>query len=124
MLTAQENELICRVGPGTPMGNLMRQYWLPAVTSDDLESDGPPRRVRLLGENLVAFRTTSGKVGLIAHTCPHLRIASLVTIHYKHLTAKRGGKYIAAVGVQHGATAARGYTAITVKDEETKEEAS
>lgn len=76
MLTAQENELVCRVGPGTPMGNLMRQYWLPAVTSDDLESDGSPRRVRLLGENLVAFRTTSGKVGLIAHTCPH-RGASL-----------------------------------------------
>jgi phenylpropionate dioxygenase-like ring-hydroxylating dioxygenase large terminal subunit len=58
------------------MGNLMRQYWLPCVTSDDLEADGPPLRVRLLGENLIAFRTTSGPVGLITDVCPH-RCASL-----------------------------------------------
>ncbi|MEE8518904.1 MAG: Rieske 2Fe-2S domain-containing protein [Dehalococcoidia bacterium] len=71
MLSAQENEYITRIGPGTLMGNLMRQYWLPMATSTDLEADGPPVRIRLLGEDLVAFRTTSGKVGLMDHVCPH-----------------------------------------------------
>jgi phenylpropionate dioxygenase-like ring-hydroxylating dioxygenase large terminal subunit len=71
MLTKEDNELISRVGPGTPMGNLMRQYWLPAYTSDDVATDGPPIRVRLLGENLVGFRTTSGAVGLLGDVCPH-----------------------------------------------------
>ena len=57
MLSAQDNELLCRIGPGTPMGNLMRQYWIPAVQSDELPSpDCPPLRVRLLGENLAVLR--------------------------------------------------------------------
>ena len=77
MLSKADNEYLCRVGPGTPMGNLMRQYWLPAVRSDELPApDCPPLRVRLLGEDLIAFRTTSGQVGLIQNTCPH-RGASL-----------------------------------------------
>jgi phthalate 4,5-dioxygenase oxygenase subunit len=72
MLSLQDNELLCRVGPGTPMGELMRQYWLPAVRSDELSApDCPPMRVRLLGENLIAFRTTSGAVGLMQNACPH-----------------------------------------------------
>ncbi len=59
------------------MGNLMRQYWIPFLQSADLpEKDGTPLRVRLLGENLVAFRNTEGRVGLIDHVCPH-RCASL-----------------------------------------------
>jgi phthalate 4,5-dioxygenase len=53
------------------MGSLMRQYWLPFAISNDLEADGAPLRVRLLGENLVAFRTTGGKVGLVDHFCAH-----------------------------------------------------
>ncbi|HWC29811.1 MAG TPA: Rieske 2Fe-2S domain-containing protein, partial [Dehalococcoidia bacterium] len=77
MLSAQDNEILCRVGPGTPMGEVMRHYWLPAFKSDELPSpDCPPLRIRLLGENLIAFRTTSGKVGLVANACPH-RGASL-----------------------------------------------
>src|SRR5262244_1927393 len=77
MLSKEDNELLCRVGPGTPMGNLMRQYWVPAARSDELPApNGPPLRVRLLGESLIAFRVTSGKVGLIANSCPH-RGASL-----------------------------------------------
>ena len=77
MLTAEENEMLTKVGPGTPMGNLMREHWLPAFMSSELDGpDGPPLRVRLLGENLIAFRATSGKVGLLAHNCPH-RGASL-----------------------------------------------
>ena len=77
MLTSEDNELLCRVGPGTPMGDLMRQYWIPVLLTSELpEPDGPPMRVRLLGENLIAFRDTSGKVGLIQNPCPH-RGASL-----------------------------------------------
>ena len=77
MLSAKDNEFLCRVGPGTPMGNLMRQYWMPAVRSDELPSpDCPPVRVKLLGEELIAFRTTSGAVGLVQNSCPH-RGASL-----------------------------------------------
>src|SRR5438445_4205158 len=77
MLSPVDNEYLCRVGPGTPMGDLMRQYWMPAIRTDELPSpDCPPVRIRLLGENLIAFRTTSGKVGLIQNACPH-RGASL-----------------------------------------------
>ena len=77
MLTSEDNELLCRVGSGTPMGDLIRQYWIPALLTSELpEPDCPPVRVRLLGENLIAFRVTSGKVGLIQNHCPH-RGASL-----------------------------------------------
>ena len=77
MLSREDNELLCRIGPGTAMGNLMRQYWVPAALSSELpEPDGPLLRVRLLGEDLIGFRTTSGAVGLIQNSCPH-RGASL-----------------------------------------------
>jgi len=77
MLSRDDNELLCRVGRGTAMGNLIREYWIPALISTELpEADGAPVRVRLLGENLIAFRVTSGKVGLIQNNCPH-RGASL-----------------------------------------------
>jgi phenylpropionate dioxygenase-like ring-hydroxylating dioxygenase large terminal subunit len=77
MLSKQDNETIHRVGPGTPMGELMRQYWIPAVMSSELaEPDGRPMRLRLLGEDLIAFRATSGQVGIVANNCPH-RGASL-----------------------------------------------
>jgi nitrite reductase/ring-hydroxylating ferredoxin subunit len=77
MLNHADNELLTRVGPGTPMGDVMRQYWMPACMSSELpEADGAPLRLRLLGENLIAFRSTSGKIGLLAHACPH-RGASL-----------------------------------------------
>jgi phenylpropionate dioxygenase-like ring-hydroxylating dioxygenase large terminal subunit len=77
MLRKEENELLCRVGPGTPVGDLMRQYWLPAALGEELpEPDCRPLRVRLLGENLIAFRDSEGRVGLLADNCPH-RGASL-----------------------------------------------
>src|ERR671939_134960 len=77
MLKQEENELICRVGPFTPMGGLMREYWLPAMLSSELpQPDSDPVRVLLLGEQLIAFRDTNGTVGLIQHNCPH-RGASL-----------------------------------------------
>jgi phthalate 4,5-dioxygenase oxygenase subunit len=77
MLSVAENELICRVGPGTPMGNLMRQYWIPAMLSSELPTpDCDPVRLLVLGERLIAFRDSAGKVGILANHCPH-RGASL-----------------------------------------------
>jgi phthalate 4,5-dioxygenase len=77
MLTKEDNDLVTRVGPGTPMGNLMRQYWVPAMLSSELAGpDCDPVRVLLLGEQLIAFRDSNGQVGLLANHCPH-RGASL-----------------------------------------------
>lgn len=72
MLSHEENELLTRVGRGTPMGDLLRRYWLPAIPAAELrEPDGDPFRVRLLGEDLVAFRDSSGRVGMLEEHCPH-----------------------------------------------------
>ena len=76
MLTHEQNELLTRIGPGAPMGDMLREYWVPACRSAKLEADGAPERVRLFGENFVAFRGTSGRVGFMAEGCPH-RCASL-----------------------------------------------
>src|SRR3954471_10556054 len=77
MLSAPENDFLCRTGAETPMGALMREYWIPALQSQELPTpDGPPLRFRLLNENLIGFRTTSGEIGVIANACPH-RGASL-----------------------------------------------
>ncbi|MGH7091287.1 MAG: Rieske 2Fe-2S domain-containing protein, partial [Stellaceae bacterium] len=74
MITREQNERLVRVGRGTPCGELFRRYWQPACISTELpEPDCAPVRVRLLGENLVAFRDTSGKLGLIDAYCPHRR---------------------------------------------------
>ena len=71
MLSREDNELLCRVGPGTPMGQLLREYWLPVLKSSDVERGGQPLRVKLLSEDLVAFRDTSGRVGLLGEHCSH-----------------------------------------------------
>ena len=72
MLTKEENDYLTKTGPGTPMGNLIRQYWIPALLSSEVpEADCPPVRIRLLSEDLVAFRSTAGKVGLLQAGCPH-----------------------------------------------------
>jgi phthalate 4,5-dioxygenase oxygenase subunit len=77
MLTAEENDLLCRVEGDAPMGTIMRRHWLPACMSEEVaDRDGAPVRVRLLGEGLVAFRDTQGRVGVVGEHCPH-RGASL-----------------------------------------------
>ncbi|ACC73987.1 Rieske 2Fe-2S domain-containing protein [Paraburkholderia phymatum] len=77
MLSREDNELLCRVGPGTPVGALMRRFWHPVCTSAQLpQPDCAPLRVRLLGENYVAFRDSDGKVGFLEELCMH-RGASL-----------------------------------------------
>jgi phthalate 4,5-dioxygenase len=76
MTTAAENELLTRTGPGTPMGRFMREHWIPACLSTEIASDGAPLRLMLLGEQLIAFRDSSGRIGVFDHRCPH-RCASL-----------------------------------------------
>jgi phenylpropionate dioxygenase-like ring-hydroxylating dioxygenase large terminal subunit len=71
MTTARESEELTRVGPGTAMGGLMREYWLPALMASELARDGDPIRLTLLGEKLIAFRDTDGRVGVMDHRCPH-----------------------------------------------------
>jgi phenylpropionate dioxygenase-like ring-hydroxylating dioxygenase large terminal subunit len=71
MLSREDNELLVRVGPDTPMGRLMRLYWIPFLLSRDVPADGQPYRVKLLGEELVAFRDSAGQVGLVDQACPH-----------------------------------------------------
>ena len=76
MLNKADNQLLTRVGPGTAMGAMLREYWVPACRSAKLEADGAPERLRLFGENFVAFRATDGRVGFMQEACPH-RCASL-----------------------------------------------
>lgn len=74
MLTQEENMFMARVGPGTPMGDLMRRFWHPVLLSEELpEPDCPPKRTKILGEELIAFRDTNGEVGLVDNYCPHRR---------------------------------------------------
>ena len=76
MTTASESVELTRVGPGTVMGQLMRQYWIPALLSSEIARDGAPLRLMLLGEKLIALRDSQGRVGVMDHRCPH-RCASL-----------------------------------------------
>ena len=76
MSKASDGIELTRVGPGTVMGDLMRCYWIPALMSSELERDGAPVRLMLLGEKLIAFRDSDGRVGVMDHRCPH-RCASL-----------------------------------------------
>jgi phthalate 4,5-dioxygenase oxygenase subunit len=77
MLSRQDNERMCRVGPGTAMGDAMRRFWVPVLSSHQLaEPDGPPVKVEVLGEKFVAFRNSDGVVGVVDHQCCH-RNASL-----------------------------------------------
>jgi phenylpropionate dioxygenase-like ring-hydroxylating dioxygenase large terminal subunit len=72
MLTAADNALLAQTGPDQPMGQYFRRYWQPVALSRELpEPDGPPVRVRLMGEDLLAFRDTQGRVGLVEPVCPH-----------------------------------------------------
>jgi phenylpropionate dioxygenase-like ring-hydroxylating dioxygenase large terminal subunit len=71
MLTEQENRRLTLTGPGTPMGNLFRQYWQPVLLSRELEPGGAPRRVKVLGEDFIAFRDGGGRAGVVHPSCAH-----------------------------------------------------
>ena len=83
MLTAEENELLTRVGPGTPMGDLQRRYWHPIGALEEMEQRWT-KRVRLLGEDLVLFKDRSGTLGLIHEFCPHRRASFAYGIPLEH----------------------------------------
>ena len=75
MFTHEDNERLTRVGPGTPMGKAFRRFWMPFLMPEELaKRDGHPLRVRLLGEDLIAFRDSEGKLGLLDRYCPHRRV--------------------------------------------------
>src|SRR5713226_9488324 len=76
MLSREDNELLTRTGSDTPMGALLRQYWIPVVLSSEVAAGGRVKRVKLLGERLIAFRAKNGRPGLVGEFCPH-RLASL-----------------------------------------------
>lgn len=72
MLTQEQNEFLTRTGPGTPMGDLFRRYWIPALLASELpENDCPPVRVKLLSERLLAWRDTQGRYALTDEFCAH-----------------------------------------------------
>lgn len=74
MMTAEENELLTRVVGNAPMGRLMRSHWIPALLSEQVEQpDGAPVRVRVLGDDLVVFRDSKGRIGALDELCPHRR---------------------------------------------------
>src|ERR1041385_7559819 len=70
MLSAEENERLCRVGASTPCGQLMRRYWHPVAVASELDAVHA-KAVRLLGEDLVLYKDAVGKYGLIDRYCPH-----------------------------------------------------
>jgi 5,5'-dehydrodivanillate O-demethylase len=86
MLTKEENDMLTKVGPGTPAGELLRRYWLPVGVASELTAEEPTQTVRILGETLVLFRDKSGNVGLLNDRCPH-RGASLT---YGRVETPRG----------------------------------
>ncbi len=74
MLSQEDNQLLTQTGPGTPMGELFRRFWMPALLGEELPTpDCPPMRIKLLGEDLVAFRDSTGQVGILDAYCPHRR---------------------------------------------------
>ncbi|MDM9558320.1 Rieske 2Fe-2S domain-containing protein [Bordetella petrii] len=76
MLTAEENDLLCRITGEAAMGQLMRRHWLPVCLSEEVsEPDGDPVQARVLGEDLVVFRDTDGRVGVMDEYCPHRRVS-------------------------------------------------
>lgn len=78
MMTAEENDLLCRVEGDAPMGQIMRRHWIAACLSEEVaEPDGAPIKVRLLGEDLVVFRDSKGRVGVLDEFCSHRRASLL-----------------------------------------------
>ena len=102
MLSKDDNELLCRVGRGTPMGELLRQYWMPGLPSSELPSpDGPPKKVRLLGEDLVAFRDTGGRVGVLGSGgLSHFVVDEALDRHVLEILAKRDADAVAALPLE------------------------
>ena len=102
MITAEQNELMTRVGPGTPAGKLLRSYWQPVALVDELEGERPVRPVRLLGEDLVLFRDEQGHYGLLDRHCPHRR----ADLAYGRLRGRRAALRVPRLALRRERTAA------------------
>ena len=97
MLSQEQNEHLCHTDAGTPMGDLFRRYWTPILISNELpHPDCDPVRVRVLGENLIAFRDTENRIGLIDEFCSHRGVGNWImkaialSYHRKATIPKRG----------------------------------
>ena len=115
MITHEENDLLCRVENGAPMGQLMRRHWVPICLIEEVsEPDGTPVKARILGEDLVVFRNTDGEVGVMDEYCPHRR-ASLVFGRNEEggLRCLYHGWKMAASGAVIGVSITPGQTALT-----------
>ena len=98
MLTKEQNDLICRVAPGTPAGDWFRRYWIAAGFSADFKPGGQPREVRLLGEDLVMFRDPDGRMGLLelldgARDGVHPVAAQLIRLRGKERSVQKVGHH-------------------------------
>lgn len=71
MISAEQNDRITRIGPGTPAGNLLRNFWQPVALAEELQGERPARAVRLMGQDFVLFKDDSGRIGLLDRRCPH-----------------------------------------------------
>jgi phthalate 4,5-dioxygenase oxygenase subunit len=82
MLSVQDNEMLVRVGEGTPTGELIRRFWIPALLASEVgEADGAPVRLKLMGEDLVVFRDTKGRIGILEEQCPHRRASLALAVN-------------------------------------------
>jgi 5,5'-dehydrodivanillate O-demethylase len=75
MLSREDNELLTRVGPGTPCGEVLRRYWMPLCPAAEITAAKPKKRIRILGEDLVLFRDGKGRFGLLPEHCPHRHVS-------------------------------------------------
>src|SRR5215203_687667 len=90
MLTAEQNDLLTRIGPGTPCGELMRRYWHPIAAVSELDGLTWNKRVRLLGEELVLSRDKQGRYGLITESCPHMQSVVAMPIALEFRAVRSG----------------------------------
>ena len=90
MLTAKQNKILTQVGPGTPVGELMRRYWHPIAGLSELD-DEPVLPIRLLDEDLVLYRDRGGRLGLLAAACAHRKISLAYGIPEEELALFEAG---------------------------------
>jgi hypothetical protein len=100
MLSKEQNEMLTRIGPGTPMGETLREFWIPAIRSARLEVDGPSQRVRVFGQDFVAFRDTNGKVGFLDEGCPHRGVSLALGRNKERLFPATGSNFSKARSIR------------------------
>ena len=101
MLTAEDNEMLTKVGPGTPAGELLRRYWHPVAIAADLTPENPTMFLRRLGEDLVLFQTPTGDVGLLHDRCAHRGVSlSYGRVEARGIARARQARQLRSAGVR------------------------